>query len=228
MPRRSTPSTSRTPSEVAVEDGPTPVAWLVRHAQSVWNASGLVQGQATAPGLTARGRAEAAGLAERLAGSGAGLVLSSDLRRAVETARPIAQRLGVPQITDAALRERALGVAEGRPADLLGPGDSGHDGERVVDADARPAGGESLRELYERVAAWLSRLRDSPPAPVTVVVTHGGFLRVTRAWADRTPIESASWSWTPNAVAWRLDVRRGSISAAGTPGVPDASEGASD
>src|SRR5579875_1756898 len=98
------------------------VVWLVRHAEGVWNQAGLVQGQADAPGLTPSGAAHARALAEFLAGTGAAAVVSSDLRRAVETARPIAARLGATLVTDRRLRERNLGRLEGGPASLLGPG----------------------------------------------------------------------------------------------------------
>jgi len=71
--------------------------FLVRHGESGWNRERLIQGQSRmAPGLTTAGREDASGAADDLAGSGADLILASDLRRAVETALPIAARLGVP------------------------------------------------------------------------------------------------------------------------------------
>src|SRR5579875_3215611 len=152
------------------------VVWLVRHAESVWNQAGLVQGQADAPGLTPSGAAHARALAEFLAGTGAAAVVSSDLRRAVETARPIAARLGATLVTDRRLRERNLGRLEGGPASLLGPELSGDTATGQVDPDVRPAGGETLRELSARVEDWLEAVRWSPPAPSFVAVTHDGVL----------------------------------------------------
>lgn len=181
------------------------MVWFVRHAQSVWNEAGLVQGQSEAPGLTDAGRAQAAQLAEQLADCGAGVVMSSDLRRAMETAQPIAHRLSVPLVADRTLRERALGDAEGRPVELLTPAVSGHDWKTVVDPDARPAGGESMRELYERVALRLGEFRRSPHAAAMVVVTHGGFLRTAKACLDGTPVASMVWPDQPNASVWRVD-----------------------
>ena len=130
-----------------------PVVWFVRHAQSVWNEAGIVQGQALAPGLTEAGKVKAELVAQQLMGCGAGVVLTSDLLRARQTASPIAHRLSVPLVVDPTLRERNLGTAEGRPSSFLLTSTSGHNGEVVVDPDARPAGGESLRQLHARLRA---------------------------------------------------------------------------
>jgi 2,3-bisphosphoglycerate-dependent phosphoglycerate mutase len=185
-----------------------PIAWLVRHAQSVWNAEALVQGQdPAAPGLTADGTAAARRLADRLAGCGAGAVLASDLRRAVETAAPIAARLGVPLRTDARLRERNLGVLEGGPSAALDPALLGWGGGGV-DPGARPPGGESLRELYARALGWVEAVRRDPPAPVFVAVTHGGFLRVALACIAGEGLDAMRPTPIPNGALWRADLLR--------------------
>ena len=81
-------------------------------------------------------------------GCDAGSVVTSDLRRAVETAEIIATRLALPLTEEPRLRERRLGVAEGRPAaELWVPGAGGADRARVVEPDAAPEGGESIRQL---------------------------------------------------------------------------------
>src|ERR1700729_515068 len=125
--------------------------WLVRHGGSTWNASGCVQGQASGPGLTEKGRWQAALLTEHLRDIRVGAIYTSDLDRARETASIIGCALRVPLHVDAALRERSFGVAEGHPLSELDPAASGIAGGRVVDAHARPPGGESLSELYGRV-----------------------------------------------------------------------------
>ncbi len=192
--------------------GGRPIVWFVRHCESVWNEAGIVQGQAEAPGLTAAGRAQALALADRLGRCGATLVVSSDLARAIETATPIAERLGVALVTDPALRERNFGSAEGGPPSALGPARTGFGEAGVLDADARPPGGESVRELYQRVAGCLERFRIEPPSPCFVAVTHGGFLRVARNCLDGIPVEEMTPSPTPNGVVWRADLSTGELS----------------
>jgi len=157
--------------------------FLVRHGESGWNREGLVQGQSPdAPGLTGTGRAQAARVAARLAGTGATLVLTSDLRRAAETAAFIARRLWAPVRTEPRLRERAIGAAEGRRNDDVDVAELGFLGTTVIDPDAAPAGGESLRQLYARVTGLLGALLADSADRRVVLVTHGGPVRVTQAW----------------------------------------------
>lgn len=174
--------------------------WLVRHGESTWNARGLVQGQQTLPALTAAGLGAARRCAARLAGEPVRAVYSSDLRRAVETATPIARALGLEVCEESRLRERALGVAEGAPSALLAPERSGIAEGRVVDADAAPHGGETVRRLYERATACASELLAAHAGEEIVLVCHGGVVRVLLAWLDRVGPDDMSWPEIANAV----------------------------
>ena len=172
--------------------------WLVRHGESTWNALGLVQGQRTEPRLTSRGAAQARGLADRLRSREVRSLYTSDLLRAAETARPIAAALGLEPVVDRRLRERSFGAAEGAPSSRLGSEWSGLDGGRVVDADAAPPGGESVRDLRRRVGGFLDELAaddelwSGPPGDVVLVV-HGGVVRAALAHLDGVPEEAMSW-----------------------------------
>jgi 2,3-bisphosphoglycerate-dependent phosphoglycerate mutase len=173
--------------------------FLVRHGESGWNRERLIQGQSrAAPGLTSAGRVDAAVAAGDLARSGAAFVLASDLRRAVETALPIAARLGVPLRLEPRLRERLLGAAEGRPSDLVHPNDLGVTGLRITDPDARPPGGESVRQLYDRVTGLLSELLSTSPGRRIILVTHGGPIRVAHAYRVGVGVGEMTWPAVPN------------------------------
>ena len=89
---------------------------LVRHGQSEWNAAGLMQGQTHSPRLTELGHRQAADAARDLAAAAPGALVSSDLRRAVETAEHCARATGLTVRTTPALREQSYGVLEGRPS----------------------------------------------------------------------------------------------------------------
>lgn len=173
--------------------------WLVRHGESTWNASGLVQGQASGPVLTDKGRREAALLTERLGAGRVDGIYTSDLDRARETASIIGGALRVPLHVDAALRERNFGVAEGHPLSELDPAASGIAGDRVVDAHARPPGGESLSELYGRVRAFLTGLDVRETDGDVLVVTHGGVIRVAEAYCSGISVSDMTWGPVPNA-----------------------------
>lgn len=167
--------------------------WLVRHGESTWNALGLVQGQSDDAVLTLRGAVQARRCARRLAAARATALFSSDLRRAVETSAAVAELLGAEVTYDRRLRERSYGEVEGMPVASLGPDHSGLANGRVVDADAAPPGGESVRDLYQRASEFLSEALAEPGADL-VVVCHGGVVRVLLAWLDGVG---------PDAMAWR-------------------------
>jgi broad specificity phosphatase PhoE len=116
----------------------------------------------------------------------------------VETALPIAARLGVPIRLEPRLRERRLGAAEGRPSDQVGPGDLGVTGWGITDPDARPPGGESVRQLYERVTGLLSELLSSSPGRRIILVTHGGPIRVALAYRAGLGVGEMTWPAVPN------------------------------
>ncbi|MGH2929399.1 MAG: histidine phosphatase family protein [Solirubrobacteraceae bacterium] len=180
--------------------------WLVRHGETTWNSKGLVQGQLD-PGLSPLGRRQAARCARSLAqGPRPEALYTSDLRRALESAAPIAEALGLSVNVEPALLERSLGDAEGSPSSLLGPERSGVRGGRVADADAAPDGGESVRRLYERASACAARILSLHRGDV-VLVCHGGVVRVVSAWAEGISCEEMAWPDVQNAAVLPLCVR---------------------
>ncbi|MBH0779509.1 histidine phosphatase family protein [Nocardia bovistercoris] len=118
-------------------------------------------------------------------------LFTSDLRRTVQTAEPLAARLGLTPILDPRLRERSYGEAGGRPRDWLDrrqvpPPPVGnrlwHD-EGIPGAETRGAHAE---RVYRALEVITDREREH-----TVIVTHGGSLTfVIAAWI-RMPLESA-------------------------------------
>jgi broad specificity phosphatase PhoE len=150
---------------------------LVRHGQSEWNATGRMQGQTGHVPLTDLGHAQAARAAEELAALRPGALVSSDLRRAVQTAEHCARATGLPLSTTPALREQGYGVLEGRSSREL------WDLVDWTDPHWAAPGGESLAELHGRVGAYLRHLCAEPPASVLALVTHGDTIRAAQAVA---------------------------------------------
>src|SRR5215469_2797121 len=85
---------------------------LVRHGETVLNASGRFSGQLDTP-LSARGRRQVALVGQCLAATALDAVVASDLRRARATAHAIAARHGLSVDIDPHLRERSFGTWEG-------------------------------------------------------------------------------------------------------------------
>ena len=198
-------------------DGSGPQLWLVRHGESTWNRQGLAQGHDDRAELTRRGLAQARAVASELGGHPIGTLYASDLRRARQTAAPVAAALGLRVRYDARLRERCLGVLEGSAAAAVPAAASGLDGQRVADADARPDGGESLRDFYRRVAEFAADLAGSWPAAGgrdIAVVAHGGTLRMLSARLTGTPVEEMRWEPLGNGCILRFRAARLTSAAA--------------
>jgi broad specificity phosphatase PhoE len=181
--------------------GAGPVLWLVRHGESTWNALGLAQGHCDQPRLTSRGIRQAHDAAGQLRGRPIGAVYASDLQRAVATAAPLAAALGLDFTRDPRLRERCLGVLEGTKSVTVPAALSGVAGRRVIDPDARPPDGESLRDLYWRVAGFADDLLGRGEI---AVVAHGGTLRVLTAYLRGVPVERMTWEPIGNGCILRL------------------------
>ena len=125
---------------------------LIRHGQSKGNAERRFGGHTATP-LSARGRKQAEATARILKSESLTAIYSSDLARAMETARPAAHLTRLPINGTSAFRERGVGVLEGltfedaaqqhpdQYAALLR-----RDFEHVL------TGGESYRQLLDR--AW--------------------------------------------------------------------------
>jgi probable phosphoglycerate mutase len=100
---------------------------------------------------------------------------SSDLGRAVDTAREIAKVSGHEIITDARLRERHLGVFQGLNADEIA---AKYSEERRLMRTMGPGyvipGGESMVQQVERNVDFLDSLAQKHVGETVVVVTHGG------------------------------------------------------
>jgi len=149
--------------------------WLVRHGVTAHNQEGIWQGQRDVP-LAPEGRAQARRLAARLARLGLTwtTLYASDLARAAETARIVAERLGLAVHTDRRLREVCVGELSG----LTRPEVNARYGDYVTRSQADPwrtrfPGGETLAELYDRVWAFLNELGEGRH----LVVSHGGAIR---------------------------------------------------
>jgi probable phosphoglycerate mutase len=140
--------------------------WLVRHGETPASRSRTLAGWEDVP-LTGHGEDQAAALRPLLASERFDGVWSSDLRRAVTTAR---LAWGEP-CQDARLREMAFGSLEGRLWESL---DSGvQEGLVLFEGFAAP-GGESFEDLRARVLSFL----DGLPAGRHLVFTHGGVVRL--------------------------------------------------
>jgi len=146
---------------------------IVRHGRTGYNASHLIQGQLDVE-LDQVGRAEAAAVAPRLAALEPAVIVSSDLRRAADTAAALATLTGLPVRLDPRLRERSFGQWQGLHGSEIS--------ERFPEEYARWQAGkevdgcgvEELDDLAKRASAAFEDAADLAPGGTVMVFCHGG------------------------------------------------------
>ena len=148
----------------------------VRHGEAEWNVERRDMGQLDSP-LTERGLQQVQALAVRLEHVRIGALYTSDLGRAMQTARIIAAATGVEPIADARLRERHLGIFQGLTKPEAASRFPREFAEyRRLGHHYRIPGGESGEERTARSVAALTDIAGRHADATIVVVTHGSFL----------------------------------------------------
>ena len=164
---------------------------LLRHGQTTYNATRRMQGQMDTE-LSAEGVAQAERAAAHLGRRERDIhrIVSSDLRRAAETAEAAGRVLGIDVERDSRLRETNLGDWQGR---THGEIDTDYPGQRATwrhDATWAPPGGETRIEVAERMRAVVDDLLDddSWPGSTVLLVAHGGAIAALTASLLDVPI----------------------------------------
>ncbi len=212
---------------------------MLRHGQTEFNAGSRMQGQLDTH-LSELGRQQAVAVAEVLGKRDPLLIVSSDLRRAYDTAVVLGERTGSTFLVDERLRETHLGDWQGM---THGEVDDAAPGARIEwrnDATWAPHGGESRVDVARRSLPVVTEIVDSQPdwgaeepdRPV-VLVAHGGLIAALTArllglrvenWPVLGGLGNASWVQlsghsAPDAalehIRWRLDVWNASAQVVG-------------
>ncbi len=152
---------------------------LIRHGPTQWNLDRRIQGRADPP-LAPAGRAAVSAwrLPPKLTGDW--IWLTSPLARARETA---ALLHGAPVSIEPALIEMDWGAWEGlRLSSIRAEGGAAMAASEARGLDFQPPGGESPRQVQDRLRPLLARLAAS--GRPTVAVTHKGVIRALHALAS--------------------------------------------
>lgn len=175
--------------------------YLVRHGETDWNREGRIQGHQDPP-LNESGRAQARALAQRLADVPFDCAYSSDLQRALETARILVEARSVPLVVHSSLRERCLGRWEGQRIGEVAVADpAAWEAWLKRPYDEAPHGGESEAQLERRAVDLLATIVRAHPGRTILVVSHGGTIRAAlRALVGHEP------HYTPNCGAYRIQL----------------------
>jgi ribonuclease H / adenosylcobalamin/alpha-ribazole phosphatase len=144
---------------------------LLRHGETPMSVQKRYAGRSDVP-LTDTGVLQAAAAAKRLASAGIGVIVTSPLLRATQTAQEVAEVTGAPVVTDEGFRETDFGAWDGLtfaevrqrwPADVTA---------WLADPAVAPPGGESLVEVGARVTEALHRVLTGHQQQTILIVSH--------------------------------------------------------
>ena len=182
---------------------------LLRHGQSEFNlhftATRKDPGIADAK-LTPLGHQQAEAAAEQLAGEGITRIFASPYTRALQTAVPIALRLGLPVLVNPAVRERFGFTCDvGSPVSVLGPAWPGCDFSHMEEV-WWPQAEEPANQVEARAASFRAEMAASPDWKNTLVVCHWGFIM------SLTGVSMQNGTWMrvdptapgPDTISWKV------------------------
>lgn len=150
---------------------------LARHGETVWHAENRYTGSRSEPELTERGLRQAEQLAKTAVAVGVDVLVCSPQRRAVTTATPAAEALGLPLHIKPGLREVDFGDLEGHVLDEMDP-EAVQRFREDPEANAFP-GAEPLAAAGARGAAALRALDEEHGDSTVLVVAHSTLFRIT-------------------------------------------------
>ncbi|MGH3642367.1 MAG: histidine phosphatase family protein [Mycobacterium sp.] len=202
---------------------------LLRHGETNFNTEGRMQGQRDTE-LTDLGRRQAADVAATLAKLDPLLIVSSDLRRARETAQALAEQTGQPIRIDPRLREMHLGHWQGLTEPEIDSAAPGSRRQWHDDPTWARHGGESRVDVAERALPVVEHLvmdqpdwgGDEPDRPVVLTAHNAVIAALTAAllglpvenWPALGGLSNASWvqlsghsgDSAADGIRWRMDV----------------------
>ena len=148
----------------------------MRHGESEGNVAGIWTSARTGFPLTLRGREQARTAAGELVDRQITAVYGSTLVRAHQTADEVAAVLGLDAVVVEGVEELHVGIHEGSHDDEVAPVAMEVFGRWLNDDDLDHGfeGGETGRQVADRVEAALNSVADRHPGESVVVVSHGG------------------------------------------------------
>lgn len=179
---------------------------FVRHGQSSGNLEKRFYGHYDGA-LTKMGIEQAKKTAEYLKDTHIDVAYASDLVRAFETGRIIAEPHGLVPTPDRELRELYAGEWENIPFEELPKRYPESIRVWVTDiGNSRPDGGESVRELSERIRRAVWRIAEENEGKNVLIATHATPIRMLACeWFGKTVEEAQGVEWVKNASVCIVD-----------------------
>jgi probable phosphoglycerate mutase len=180
----------------------------IRHGETPWNVDTRIQGQLDI-GLNDTGQWQAQRVGWALRDEEVAAVYSSDLKRAFDTAKAIAQHHsfahGHDVVPHTGLRERHFGHLQGQTwAEIEAGWPDDAKRWRGRDPHWSPVGGESLSALRERIQTCVHELARQHVGEQIVLVAHGGVMDALYRLATNQTLEAPRTWHLGNAAINRL------------------------
>jgi ribonuclease H / adenosylcobalamin/alpha-ribazole phosphatase len=151
--------------------GEPTVTVLLRHGQTPMSVQQRYAGRSDVP-LTDVGVQQAVAAAKRLASAGIGVIVTSPLLRAVQTAQEVAAVTGAAVVTDDGFRETDFGAWDGLTFAEVRERWPSEVSTWLADPDVAPPGGESFADVSARVTAALRRVLAEREGQQVLIVSH--------------------------------------------------------
>lgn len=194
------------------KEPPTKILF-VRHGETDWNVKGIIQGWKGA-GLNDVGLRQARVAAARVKRMdlSIGAVLTSDLKRARQTAQVLGRTLGLGVTARKDLRERRFGEWEGRSiAQVLDLFKLGARTRKDPFLAFDPRGGETMGAFARRMESFLKAVLKKYHGRTVAAVSHGGPVRIAACLATGIPPKRYFLLGRPGNVSLTLLAHQGGV-----------------
>lgn len=172
--------------------------YIVRHGETEWNRLGLLQGHLES-NLTSEGIEAAERFKLEITTLAPDVIYSSDLSRALETARIITRDLNKKINIHSALREMNFGVFQGHDWNYIKKEMKDiYDSYRGKGPGYTIPSGESHNLFHERASGVLKEITENNIGKKILIVSHGGTINKMLGYVKKSPISANRYFHTEN------------------------------
>jgi len=152
--------------------------YIIRHGQTEYNRQGILQGRAIDAPLNNTGALQAESFYEAYNKIGFKKIITSDLQRSIQSVDQFLG-LGIEHMIDERITEFSWGENEGLPLNEIVIDNYREmlNSWKIGDLDAKIPGGESGRELRDRVHDFIKEIKELEDHPI-LICTHGRTLKM--------------------------------------------------
>lgn len=145
---------------------------FIRPGETDWNRELRWQGWVAAP-MNEHGRRQVQRLASFIRNIGIGALYTSDLKRALETAELLTERLGFAAVADPRLRERSIGAWQGLTREEMREWyKDDYDRLQADPENFQIPGGESRQDVKKRMMTVFDEILAQSRAETVGIITH--------------------------------------------------------